>query len=206
MAIFFLAALASIAYFSRKLLLNPIEAIVAGTHEVGAGNLQARIRVRTEDELGDLARSFNAMTGQLAQAQQNLEGRVEERTRELRALLDVSNVMSSTLDLDRLLGVVLDQLKVAADYTAAAVLVVEGEDLVTRESRGPGGPVPREALVDQRFRVANLGPIWDAMARGTRSSSTTRMGTAREPNPSARPRGGSTTPASPECVRSSRCR
>ncbi|MEX0782364.1 MAG: histidine kinase [Dehalococcoidia bacterium] len=164
MGIFFLAALASVAYFSRKLLLKPIEAIVAGTNEVGAGNLQARIRVHSEDELGDLARSFNAMTAQLDLAHQDMEARVQERTRELRALLDVSNVMSSTLDLDRLLGVILEQLKVAVDYTGASVLVVEGEQLITRESRAQGGPAPREALVDQRFSITALGPIWDAMS------------------------------------------
>jgi signal transduction histidine kinase len=166
MGVFFLAALASVAYFSRKLLIEPIEAIVAGTNEVGAGNLQARIRVHSQDELGDLARSFNTMTEQLDLAHQDLEGRVQERTRELRALLDVSNVMSSTLDLDRLLGVILEQTRAAVDYSGASVLVVEGDSLVTREARIPSGPAPREALDGQRFNLVDVGPIWDTMEGG----------------------------------------
>src|SRR5205085_2713350 len=45
------------------------------------------------------------------QAQQLLEQRVEERTRELATLLEVSHNVASTLDLKSLLGLILEQLK-----------------------------------------------------------------------------------------------
>src|SRR5690242_16679641 len=76
------------------------------------------------------------------QAQQLLEQRVEERTRELSILLEVSHNVASTIELKPLLGLVLDQLKVVADYTGSSFSIVEGEDLVLVENRGP-------ALLDQ---------------------------------------------------------
>ncbi|HSE45027.1 MAG TPA: cache domain-containing protein, partial [Gemmatimonadales bacterium] len=164
--VFFVAALAGAAWFNRRILLRPIDAILAGTQEVGAGNLNARIVVDSDNELGQLARSFNEMTSQLAQAQQHLETRVEERTRELSALLDVANTMSSTLDLDRLLGVILDQLKLVADYSGASLLVAEGDEIITLVARGPRGSVSRKDLFDQRFPIGGLGLIWETISRG----------------------------------------
>ena len=73
--------------------------------------------------------------------QQNLEKRVEERTRELKTLLKVSQDIGSTLDLDNLLNVILDQLKNVVDYSGASILTLEGASLSVRVYRGP---IPRE--------------------------------------------------------------
>ena len=70
------------------------------------------------------------------QAYQILEQRVEERTRELAALLDVSNTVASTLDLQELLGLILDQMKAVADYTGASILTLEERELMLMETRG----------------------------------------------------------------------
>jgi signal transduction histidine kinase len=71
-------------------------------------------------------------------AQRRLEQRVEERTRELTSLLEVAEATSSTLELSSLLGVILDQLQVVADYTGAAILIEDGEDLLTLDARWAG--------------------------------------------------------------------
>lgn len=57
-----------------------------------------------------------------------LEERVEERTRELSTLLDVSHDVASTLDLDRLLPSLLDQFKRIVDYNSVTLSVIEDED------------------------------------------------------------------------------
>src|SRR6266566_2374783 len=59
-------------------------------------------------------------TTEQVQAQQLLEQRVEERTRELSTLLEVSHNVASTLELEPLLGLILDQLKTVADYTGSS--------------------------------------------------------------------------------------
>lgn len=75
------AALAVGAVVNSRLLMQPIGALVQGTRRVAAGDLQAAIPVRTSDELGLLAHSFNDMTAELAAARE----RVEERNTELEA-------------------------------------------------------------------------------------------------------------------------
>jgi len=66
-----------------------------------------------------------------------LEQRIRERTRELQTLLEISRTVSSTLDLQILLGLVLDQLKTVVDYSGAAVFTLEMDKLVLQAARGP---------------------------------------------------------------------
>ena len=70
---------------------NPLRALEVGTQRVARGELDVQIPVQSNDEIGDLAESFNAMSTrlQLAQAEitawaHTLEDRVEEKTRELK--------------------------------------------------------------------------------------------------------------------------
>lgn len=71
------------------------------------------------------------------QAEHLLEQRVTERTRELRALLDISYNVASTLELAPLLGLILDQLRELVDYRGAALYALQGAELVMLEYRGP---------------------------------------------------------------------
>jgi two-component system nitrate/nitrite sensor histidine kinase NarX len=89
------------------------------------------------------------------EAHQNLEQRVRERTRELRTLLQVSQDINATLEIENLLDIILDQLKTVVDYSGASILTLEGEDLVMRVYRGP---IPMEEALQIRF------PIAEAMA------------------------------------------
>jgi PAS domain S-box-containing protein len=97
------------------------------------------------------------------QAQQLLEQRVEERTRELSTLLEVSRNVASTIDLKLLLDLILDQLRVVVDYAGSAITILEGEDLVLVGTRGPES---EEHLVQHRFPLKFMGPIWEALCRG----------------------------------------
>jgi signal transduction histidine kinase len=80
-----------------------------------------------------------------------LERRVAERTRELSALLDISHNVASTLELSPLLGLILTELQKIVDYTGAAVLKPDGEDLILLDYRGP---MPRDQAMSLRIPVS----------------------------------------------------
>ena len=85
-------------------------------------------------------------------ARQRLERQVEERTKELTTLLEVSHSLASSLKLEPLLGLILDQLKAVVDYDGAAVMTLEGEDLTTLAYRGP---IPQEEASRLHFPLEN---------------------------------------------------
>ncbi len=118
----FLFTLVGAAVFSRTLLTEPIAQLVRGTRELAAGRLGTTLPVTSRSELGRLAEDFNAMSQALAESREHLEQRVTERTRELRALLEISNATALTLEPLPLLEVLLSRLDDAAEMRGAAVL------------------------------------------------------------------------------------
>ena len=85
-----LVALA-VGVFVHRLIYRPLRDLEAGAQRIAQGNLEKPIPVRSDDEFGRLAGSFNSMTQALRASQQELqrwnetlERKVEERTRALR--------------------------------------------------------------------------------------------------------------------------
>lgn len=77
--------------FIGRMLHVKLLALKAGTQRLGSGDLGYQIEVRSKDELGDLAGSFNDMSQQLLDARtevtqwaHTLEDRVQLKTRELK--------------------------------------------------------------------------------------------------------------------------
>ncbi len=78
--------------FVWRVVGKPIKALEKGTEHLSQGELGYQIDVRSHDEVGDLAHSFNGMSLQLRAATEEivtwaktLEDRVDEKTRELRS-------------------------------------------------------------------------------------------------------------------------
>ncbi|MEJ2368773.1 MAG: ATP-binding protein [Acidobacteriota bacterium] len=77
--------------FTLFLVDRPVRRLIEGTHQVAEGDLDHVIPIRSQDELGLLARSFNEMTRRLKEAMQvirhyneTLEEKVEQKTQELK--------------------------------------------------------------------------------------------------------------------------
>jgi two-component system nitrate/nitrite sensor histidine kinase NarX len=85
------------------------------------------------------------------QAHQSLEQQVEERTRELSTVLEVSHDMTSTLDLQPLLGVILAHLRTVVGYHDATIMLLEGSHL---SLLGYWGPLLVDSVVGLRFPLA----------------------------------------------------
>ncbi|ERT08021.1 HAMP domain protein [Lyngbya aestuarii BL J] len=79
-----------VSFFLSNLLVYPLKILTQVAANIRAGDLNARVNINLENELGILAEVFNQMTQQLkesfetlAQTNQELEARVEQRTGEL---------------------------------------------------------------------------------------------------------------------------
>ena len=92
-------AMAAIAFLSwvfiRRMVDRPLKELQAATHQLSTGALGYQIELHSQDQIGDLAESFNLMSLQLRAANEELvswgrtlEDRVEEKTRELRRAHD----------------------------------------------------------------------------------------------------------------------
>jgi two-component system NtrC family sensor kinase len=77
-----LASLMSIL-FIWIVVYRPVKELIHGTHRVAGGEFGYRLPVRSSDELGDLAASFNKMSAEVHTAHQEIEERVRSKTAEL---------------------------------------------------------------------------------------------------------------------------
>jgi two-component system nitrogen regulation sensor histidine kinase NtrY len=94
-------------YLARG-ITEPVQMLAEGTRAVAAGNLNYKVQVRADDELGVLVDSFNRMTSDLALSQTRLEHtyrdlqakheEVEQRRRYTETVLDA--VATGVLSLD----------------------------------------------------------------------------------------------------------
>jgi PAS domain S-box-containing protein len=99
---------------------------------------------------------------EVVQAYQLLEKRVESRTAELSALLEVSRNVASNLDLSSLFKLILTQLKTVIDYTGAGIAVLEGNDFILLEYLGP---VEVAQMGNLRFPVSKSGGYLEVINR-----------------------------------------
>ena len=83
------------AILTSRNLTRPLKKLLKGTNEITKGNLDFKIEIESEDELGKLSAQFNKMTQQLKETKVNLEKskavlkiKVEERTKELQEKLE----------------------------------------------------------------------------------------------------------------------
>jgi len=94
-AILCVVLLLVILFFITSSIIHPLQKMVMATNKIAQGNLNHRVEINFRDEIGQLSQSFNQMTENLKKANENLiqwgktlEGRVEERTKELRETQD----------------------------------------------------------------------------------------------------------------------
>ena len=87
--------LSIIAYFTTTNISRPIKALLFATKKVAEGDLSHQVTIKSRDEIGQLADSFNHMTIALQKATENylsltrtLEEKVKEKTQELEAAQD----------------------------------------------------------------------------------------------------------------------
>jgi len=77
-ALTILSAGVLLAVAMRRVVVRPISELVAIARRIGGGDFEARVATPSGDEIGELGRAFNEMTGRLAQARAELAARNTE--------------------------------------------------------------------------------------------------------------------------------
>jgi two-component system nitrogen regulation sensor histidine kinase NtrY len=152
-------------YLARG-ITDPIQMLAKGTREVAAGNLDYKVEVRADDEIGILVDSFNRMTADLSASQTKLEetyrdlqakhAEVEQRRRYTETVLETVATGVVSLDpagrvttingaAERMLGLPAAQIQ---DKAAASAFrspeYAEIATLIQRMGRARDGMLDRE--------------------------------------------------------------
>jgi signal transduction histidine kinase/DNA-binding response OmpR family regulator len=155
-------------YVVSRRIARPILAITDTAAAVTAGDLTREAPVTTRDEVGELAESFNTMTGQLRETLEGLEQRVAERTEELReqnteleALHETTLGVMDRLDLDELLGALLSR---AGDLLGSEHGAIYLEDTagLRLENRVSVGLLAVDAGASLAHGEGVAGRVWDS--------------------------------------------
>jgi PAS domain S-box-containing protein len=134
---------------------------LVGVHRDGSPR-NVEVQVQTVDLGGTLARlSVVRDVTERVHALELLEQRVVERTREVSAILEVTHAVNATLELAPLVELVLDRLGSIVEYTDAALMLLDGDDLCISDYRGRSA---REQMVGRRI-PATSAVVFQAVVR-----------------------------------------
>jgi len=67
-----------IVFFEAKAITRPLEALMEGVHKVSAGDYNINLAVKSQNELGVLAESFNSMVGRIKEMREDILQKQEQ--------------------------------------------------------------------------------------------------------------------------------
>lgn len=124
-------------------LVEPLEALSRCMEAVGEGDLDARVEVTSNDEIGVASAGFNSMVESL-----------KLRDVELRTIYQISQDITASLELEQTLQTVLEQVRQMIPYDGAEVyLYDEGDNVLRVRACAARG----EVEVNDEGRVYPLG-------------------------------------------------
>ena len=84
----------AIGFFFSRNIVSPLERLTHAAAQMSGGNLHTKVEIKSKNELGLLANTFNKMTAQLDELYRSLEMKVAARTAEL---LQVNQTLESEI-------------------------------------------------------------------------------------------------------------
>ncbi|HYO66354.1 MAG TPA: methyl-accepting chemotaxis protein [Archangium sp.] len=125
------------SYVITRSITGPLDKLVKGAEQIGRGNFAHRIDVHNEDETGELARSFNAMSERRQQAEAQLAKQAEEREHTLRTVAEFVNQLAGTTA--QILASTTEQVAGAQEQGSAVAETVSTVEEIVQMSEEAAG-------------------------------------------------------------------
>jgi signal transduction histidine kinase len=121
----FIVGIGSIVFYLsiQRMISHPLRTFADHAKEIEEGNYTSRVSVKRNDELGHLARAFNTMAKRVEELISSLEERVNARTRDLRASVEVAREITTVLQLEDLLPEVVKLTAETYQLYAVSILL-----------------------------------------------------------------------------------
>jgi signal transduction histidine kinase len=74
-----------IYYFSQRMIIKPLAEINNAAEKISKGEIDKRVKIQSDDEIGDLTKSFNSMADTLAKVEENRRDFVSNVSHEIRS-------------------------------------------------------------------------------------------------------------------------
>ena len=169
----FLLLSVAVGFAVARQIVLPIERLAVTAKQIAAGDLSQTVSIRSRDEIGSLANTFNNMTSQLRSLVGSLEQRVSERTQELehaasrvRTAAEIARDISTASNLDELLSRSSEMIINRFDFYHAGIFLLDEkkEYAVLRASPTEAG---KQLIANShRLRVGEQGIVGRVAASG----------------------------------------
>lgn len=135
-------------FMTQRTIVTPISVLESATRRIASGDLESPVEITSaaSSEVRTLAQSFDGMRRELAASRleleqwaAKLESRVERRTEQLSILFEVSAEVSSKLDIQQVLELVVEKTRHLAGGEIAMLCLLDpsGEALTVAATSGP---------------------------------------------------------------------
>lgn len=169
-----------ISIWVGQIITQPLKRLTGTVDQIARGNLTARVDVKSQDETGLLARSFNSMAERLYETLTGLEDRIAERTSELEkisgsnayrasqfeAIARIAHTISSTQALNKLLPQITETISNELGFYHVGIFLLDTHKeyaiLVAANSEGGQKMLARS----HRLRVGETGIVGYATRAG----------------------------------------
>jgi nitrate/nitrite-specific signal transduction histidine kinase len=132
-----------VAMLAQRRIVEPIQRVASTAMEIADGRLDARVGVRSQDEVGELSRAFNVMADRLQAREHEVMLAQRERERQIaniRALHGVGVEVARLRDLEGTLRMIVEKARELLSADAAALCLADAEEGPTFTRRAASGP------------------------------------------------------------------
>lgn len=154
-------------------LTNPLVSLAKVADSISQGDLNARAKVNTTDEIGLLASAFNSMTDQLQSTLVGLEQRIFDRTVELKKsnseleiISEVAREISVIRDLQTLLAVSANLIRERLNYYHVGIFLADERGEFASLQAASSVAAEKMLELKIKFRINGIDPLGNTLRAG----------------------------------------